>query len=154
MLKRCKITVEDIPMMKVLYMRRTGDYGIENKLLMEKFKAWLKEHNIFHEESVILGIALDDEQQVKPELCRYDVCLIVPMTYNIIHEDVMSRTIEGGKYAVLEIEHTEEAVKTALEVIFQLLEQGFQLDFSRAIIERYAKKMIDRGLCEICVPVC
>ncbi|NMC56928.1 MAG: DNA gyrase inhibitor, partial [Eubacteriaceae bacterium] len=62
--------------------------------------------------------------------------------------------IDGGKYAVVKIPHTAEDIKKAWEGIFpELLKQGFELDMTRPVIERYATMMIKNNYCEICVPI-
>ncbi|HCW54113.1 MAG TPA: hypothetical protein DG753_10320 [Clostridium sp.] len=63
-------------------------------------------------------------------------------------------TIKAGKYAVFTIEHTVEAVQEAWEKIFdEVLINGYKIDFSRDILERYAVKMVNNHKCEICVPI-
>ncbi|MGO2939028.1 MAG: hypothetical protein ACTIDA_00460 [Pseudolactococcus laudensis] len=38
--------IEQISETKIIYQRRIGAYGIENKNLMTHFKAWLKMHQL------------------------------------------------------------------------------------------------------------
>lgn len=148
------VHTEIIPTLEVVYMRRTGKYGIENKALMEKFKAWVMKNGLFGEDAAILGIALDDVNCVKPEQCRYDTCLVVPPQYQCEDNDVKQRSLEGGKYLVLTITHTAEAVEKVWQIaIPNLIKEGYRLDYSRPIIERYIKKMVDGHRCEICVPI-
>lgn len=69
--------------------------------------------------------------------------------------DIQQGTIDGGKYAVFILEHTVEDVQKVWKEIFpQVLSQGYKLDHSRYIIERYAMKIINKNKCEICVPIC
>ena len=44
---------ERIPSYEVIYMRRTGEYGAENYKLMDTFKKWLKENNLYDEDTAI-----------------------------------------------------------------------------------------------------
>lgn len=67
--------IEYLKSTKVVYFRRVGIYGTENKLLMQSFKKWVKAEELF-QESTILGIALDNPQNTPAKDCRYDVCLI------------------------------------------------------------------------------
>lgn len=144
--------IEDMPEQDMIYVRRTGPYGIENQKLMETFKSWIREHGLFTEEAIILGIALDDPTRTIPENCRYDVCLIGKLTEN--DSWVYNRKLSGGKYAVLEMPHTVEMVGAAWQKGFAyVMKQGLALASNRPVIERYAKKKVDRGLCEFCIPI-
>ena len=58
------LNIEEFKDIKIAYMRRVGKYGLENKQLMETFKAYLKNKNLFNEETTILGIALDNPMYV------------------------------------------------------------------------------------------
>lgn len=149
-----KISKESMPSHKIVYMRRVGQYGIENQQLMEYFKTWVKEKHLFDDNAVILGIAWDDVQSVQPERCRYDVCLIVADEFATEDKGISITQLEAGEYAVLEFPHTAEAVQEAWQKgISELMEQGYQLDFSRPVIERYAKQLVDTHRCELCVPI-
>lgn len=164
--------VENMPEQSIVYMRRTGMYGMENQALMEQFKTWVMQHNLFTEDAVILGIALDDARCTKPEECRYDTCLIVSGQLNseslraavknncldtntkMGYLPINERTLPGGKYVVLVLPHTAEAVQKAwTEALPTLIDMGYVPDTARPIIERYSKKMIDRHYCELCVPI-
>ena len=57
------LNIEEFKDIKIAYMRRVGKYGLENKQLMETFKAYLKNKNLFNEETTILGIALDNRKR-------------------------------------------------------------------------------------------
>lgn len=99
------ISLEMMPRLEILYMRRTGKYGVENKVLMND-------------------------------------------------TSILRRNLDGGKYLVLRIPHTQEAVEKAWnENIPNLIQKGYRLDYSRPIMERYRKKMVDNHSCEICVPI-
>ena len=69
--------IKELPEVKLIFIRRTGAYGPENQQLMETFKAWLKENDLFNEATTILGIAQDNPETTVPENCRYDVGLVV-----------------------------------------------------------------------------
>lgn len=150
--KNVKLQIEDMQEQEILYARRTGSYGIENHKLMETFKSWVREHGLFTDEAIILGIALDDPTMTEPEKCRYDVCLIGTLKEN--NSWVSERKLLGGKYAVIEMPHTVEMLGLAWQKGFTyVMQQGLVLDSSRPVIERYAKNKVDRGLCEFCIPI-
>ena len=94
------MVIEEFRNIRIAYMRRTGEYGIKNKELMETFKAYLRERNLLSADSTILGIALDDPYSVEKESLRYDVGLVVTGNENI---GLDVRKIPDGRYAVFEI---------------------------------------------------
>lgn len=104
------MNIEEFKDIKIAYMRRVGKYGLENKQLMETFKAYLKNKNLFNEETTILGIALDNPMYVLEENQRYDVGVIISDPKN--KYDLSIRNIDDGRYAIFEVSHTEESVAT------------------------------------------
>lgn len=149
-----KMNCENLDTSTVLYMRRTGPYGECNYVLMDKFKMWLYEQNLLCDDTVILGIPLDNPNTTEANKCRYDVCVIDSECLKPDSDEVKRRQIDGGKYVVFLIEHTTEAVQRAWAEFFaELNNNNYLLDTSRPIIERYSKKLVDNNYCELCVPV-
>ncbi len=165
------LTIEKIPEIKMVYMRRVGPYGAENIQTMESLKAWADENHLLDEDTVILGIAQDNPQVTLPEDCRYDTCLVIdPVSQALVSEAIETGiypettttqdptihmgTTPHGKYAVFLIPHTPEGVQAAWQKIFPCLAgESLELDPNRPIVERYAAKKINQHLCEICVPI-
>lgn len=146
--------MEEMSKSRIAYMRRVGPYGVDNYALMKKFKEWAKANGLFTASAVILGISQDNPAVTPPENCRYDVGIIVPEYFETTDADVDVAELPGGRYAVFTIEHTVEAIQKAWgEIFVHLSAQGQQPDVSRTILERYIPAMIDKRLCEICVPV-
>ena len=146
--------LEILPPYFVAYLRHTGPYGSGNVQIMERLKAWAKVNHLLDDNAVILGIAQDNPETTQPQDCRYDVCLVLSDTSNISGGDVTLTHLAGGRYAVFTVDHTAEAVAQAWQVLFPALsEQGCRPDETRPILERYAMKMVNSHLCEICVPV-
>ena len=149
-----KMNIETISPYRVAYLRHIGPYGAGNVQTMENLKRWAKSHNLFDENAIILGIALDNPETTKPDSCRYDVCIVVSDDYSVNDKHVCQGSISGGKYAVFTISHTAEAVQKAWLAIFpELLKQGFQFDEARPILERYIVEMVNKHFCEIYVPI-
>ena len=71
------MVIEEFRNIRIAYMRRTGEYGIRNKELMETFKAYLRDRDLLSADSTILGIALDAPGSVDKNSLRYDVGLVV-----------------------------------------------------------------------------
>ena len=140
---------EEFRNIRIAYMRRTGEYGIKNKELMETFKAHLRERNLLSADSTILGIALDDPESVEKENLRYDVGLVVTGNENI---GLDVRKIPDGRYAVFEIPHTAEAVSEFWSNLPFLLGR-LPVDRSKPVIERYNAAKVSNHLCEFCIPL-
>lgn len=138
----------------ILFMRRVGAYGPENRQLMDRMKGWISSHDLWSRQTTLLGIPWDNPSLVKAKACRYDICMIW-------NEEMLPRTDEvvpgwfgGGVYAVFLLEHTPEAVQAAWgRYSAALLALGYALDDSRPVMERYQKELVDRHLCELCVPI-
>ena len=147
--------IEFIPNTEVVYMRRVGQYGVENYALMESMKSWAAKRGLLTEDAVIYGIALDNPQSVAPEKCRYDVCLQTIETESIVVDyHVLRRTLSGGNYAVFKIEHTAKAVADFWASFpADMAKSEYKMDFSRPIMERYSIVMVKHGCCEMCVPI-
>lgn len=148
------VKVETIYSYKIAYIRRIGEYGTKNKIQMEQLKRWASDNNLLDDDSVILGIAQDNPSRVKPQACRYDVCIVVPEEFKIKSNEIKISELTGGKYVVFEIDHTTTAVQKAWLNIFQEISKlGYKLDETRPIIERYQVKMVNKHLYEICIPI-
>ncbi len=57
--------MEEMEAVEIAYLRRTGPYGPENRQLMERLKAFLKERGRMESGTVLLGIALDDPSRTR-----------------------------------------------------------------------------------------
>ncbi|MDF2872226.1 MAG: gyrase inhibitor [Anaerocolumna sp.] len=148
------MNIENIPCTKVAYIKQVGPYGDNNRQSMDRLKAWGKGMNLLNEDSVLLGIAYDNPAFVESDKCRYDTCLIIAEDYVINDTCIQEGRIQGGKYAVFQIEHTAEAVEEAWNTIFSTINyENCQLDEGRPIMERYHSKLLIAHYCEICVPI-
>lgn len=137
----------------IAYMRNIGEYGSENEKLMEEFKNYLVNHNLFQEQITILGIALDNPAFTPANEPRYDVGLIIDGNKKG-NENVALKTrkIEDGNYAIFEVAHTKQGVLSFWQSIPQLTADVL-VDEKKPIIERYATDKIKDHLCEFCIPL-
>ena len=141
--------IEEFRDITIAYMRRTGNYGFENKILMENFKEYLKEKKMLDDSSIILGIALDDPVHTDGDKLRYDVGLIISGENNAA---LSTRKIPDGTYAVFEIPHTEQDVADFWSNIEQL-SGNLPVDETKPLSERYSADKVAKHLCEFCVPL-
>lgn len=135
--------------------RRVGPYGPENRVLMETFKQWLRTHDLFTADCVIVAAALDNPMQIKPVDCRYDICFLCSESVaKKFSAEIACKQLNGGRYAVFQIEHTVEAIQKAWNECFAyLLTHDYRPNLQRPVLERYQKQMVDNCLCELCIPI-
>lgn len=143
------LKIEEFKDVTIAYMRRTGDYGFKNKILMENFKEHLRKENLLNSNSIILGIALDNPADTDRDKLRYDVGLIVSGEPNTALD---IRKIPDGMYAVFELPHTEQDVAAFWSNIEQLV-GDLTVDKAKPMIERYSADKVAKHLCEFCIPL-
>lgn len=141
--------IEEFENVKIAYMRRIGKYGKENKKLMEMFKEYLKENRLFDENTVLVGIALDNPTETPATMQRYDVGIIVR---DELDYDLPIREIANGEYAIFEAPHTKEDIMHFWGNL-QNITANLPVDISKPIIERYSNYKINSQLCEFCIPL-
>lgn len=147
-----KTHVEDITAKPIVYMRRTGEYGAENYKLMQNMKEWIQRHNLWSENGAIYGVAQDNAAITPPEQCRYDVCFV---TEQIFDDDTVTHgELPQGQYLVAQVTHTSEEVKRFWASVGNIAEQEcVKIDESRPVLERYKFALVEKGVCEFCIPV-
>ena len=144
--------IEYISTHRVATIRRVGCYGEENGETMERLKRWAHVNDLMDDEAIILGIAHDDPSIVLPKDCRYDTCLVIEDF--AITGDVQEGRVVGGRYFVATIDHTAEAMKEAwMHIHEEVTNQGYQMDMSRPIMERYTAMKVKAHQCELCIPI-
>ena len=147
------ITVVTLPETAVVRLRYTGPYGGNNRNMMERLKSWARERGLL-ENGVILGVAWDDPVCIPPEQCRYDVCLATKGCLPEPEADIAPGRIPGGRYACFLGAHTPSGVQALWETSFAALaEHGLSPAPGRPVLERYRPELLDRGLCELCIPI-
>lgn len=95
---------------------------------------------------------MDNPEKCPPEFLRYDVGLLVSEEFDNKIESLSIRELEGGIYAVFEVEHTKEGVEDFWNK-FPTIATELAMDYSKPVIERYALEKIKMNKCEFCVPL-
>jgi DNA gyrase inhibitor GyrI len=147
--REVEVKQDNLKNVTIAYMRNVGEYGLKNHELMETFKAFLSGNDLFGEDTVILGIALDNPAQMPAEECRYDVGIVLN---GKTIKGLKTRPIDDGDYAVFEVEHTEGGVQRFWNDLPRLAGK-LAVDFKKPIIERYAVKKVKNHLCEFLLPL-
>jgi DNA gyrase inhibitor GyrI len=118
-----------------------------------KLKKWTKENKLM-KDSTIFARILDHPMITPPENCRYDACIVIEEDLKIENSSLKADYIHGGKYAVLEIEHSEVAVQKAWSYVFNAIaDKRINYNQSKPILERYEQDLVKNNKCEICVPI-
>lgn len=141
--------IEEFNNISIAYMRNIGEYGAKNAQLMNDLKDYLRSHHLYDENTIILGIALDDPMVTPSQSLRYDVGIIVDNNAEI---ELDIRKITDGNYAVFEIQHTEHEVLSFWQNLFQHT-MNLHIDKQKPIIERYTMKKVAKHKCEFCIPL-
>lgn len=142
--------IEKFENIYIAYMQRIGIYGTENKKLMETFKMYIRQKNLFDENTTILGIALDDPSMIPTDQLRYRVGIVT----NMVEEncELPIYKVPDGLYAIFEVSHNENEIYEFWNNIAKLT-RNIPIDNNRPIIERYSSKKLSQHLCEFCIPI-
>lgn len=140
---------EKLKNMTISYMRSVGEYGLKNIELMEKFKAFLKSENLYNDDMILLGIALDNPETVALDKLRYDAGIV---SNDADIKGLDKRKIDDGTYAIFEVEHTQEGIQ-GFWGSMDVLSNEINIDFRKPILERYTLDKINNHLCEFCIPL-
>lgn len=144
------MNIETFNNIEIAYKRNIGPYGIKNKELMEDVKRILKINNLLSDDTVIVGVPLDNPKYCNCSKLRYDVGIIIDEPKNI--EGLHRRLIDNGDYIIFEIEHTTKAIEYFWNE-FQITAKQLNISKTKPIIERYDYKKIKENKCEICIPL-
>jgi len=146
-------SIETLPTYRIAFARKVGPYGAANYKTMELIKQWAKAKGLFDSSSILLGIPRDNPAITPASDCRYDACIVLSDQDYELDSYIYEEDYEGGTYLIMNVEHTEEGVKQAWSQFPSILEEsGYQME-ERPIIERYQVKLVQKGYCELCVPV-
>jgi AraC family transcriptional regulator len=92
------IEVTTLKPQRVAYMRHVGPYEGAYRFCMD-FMTRLKQDGLPREDSLLIGVPLDNPKVTPPEKLRYDVCVTVDDKY-VPTKPVGVQTIAGGDYVV------------------------------------------------------
>ncbi|ETY72524.1 MULTISPECIES: AraC family transcriptional regulator [Lactiplantibacillus] len=133
------------------YMQRIGPYGPVNRQLMQTFKAWLTRENLGGQ-AAILALACDNPATTPAAQCRYEVGIVVPSNLTF-KAPIAQRELVGGRYVIFEIEHTASAIGQFYQQLTTTEPTSQWHRRPAPIIERYQPDLVNRGRCEILVPI-
>lgn len=141
--------IEEFKNITIAYKRNIGEYGSKNEQLMQDIKTYLETNDLLHDDTTIVGIALDNPAVTPPEKLRYDVGMILK---DDIHSNLATRKVDDGSYAIFEVIHTKQDVIAFWQNISQFM-ANLTIDYDKPIVERYAVTKIRNHICEFCIPL-
>lgn len=134
---------------EIAYLRRTGPYGPENRQLMERLKAFLKERGRMESGPSWLG----SPWTIPAELRRTGAGMMwASSSERGSGSHWTPAGVRGGRYAVFEIPHTEREVSRFWEDL-ERLTAGLPVDRASPVLERYSAEKVALHRCEFCIPL-
>jgi AraC family transcriptional regulator len=155
-----KVVIEDIPPLKVAYIRNVGPYQGDDKLfgkLYDQLVQWAIPRGHINEKTFRLNIYHDNPEITEKQKLR--VMAAIPVTGPVNPSGSVGVTkISGGKYGVCRFLLKKEMFKKAWNWMFSvwLIHSGYKCD-NREIFERCISEKIINGEhffeVDICIPV-
>jgi AraC family transcriptional regulator len=96
--EQMNIEVTTLEPQRVAYMRHVGPYS-EAYRIWRDFRTRLMKDGLPREDSLFIGVPMNNPKDTPPEKLRYDVCVTVDEKY-VPTKPVRVRTIAGGDYVV------------------------------------------------------
>lgn len=126
-----RITIEELPMVRILYERIIGKYDEMSKdwcLFMERYGEYVTKETVFYE------CTFDDPSITQTEGCVYDICMSVDDTCELPN----TRMLNGGKFLVYHFEgHVRELYATYQTIFHVFLPNSKYLVDERYGFDRY-----------------
>lgn len=104
-------TIEKVPDLNLLFIRRTGNYATSSQSAWDAMKTFIKNEKLDQSKVRYISISHDNPQITSEEKLRFDACIYAPGT--VEKGGVGRQVLKGGKYAVF-VHHGphEEMVET------------------------------------------
>jgi AraC family transcriptional regulator len=93
-----RIEVTSLAPQRVAYMKHVGPYEVAHRVWLD-FTARLKKDGLPRENSLLIGVPLDNPRVTPPEKLRYHACVTVDESY-VPAKPVRVRMLAGGDYVV------------------------------------------------------
>lgn len=144
------VSFEDFPARYVAFLvyrtdQAAGDFDHVMREYFEKVKSWAKEYGVDIMTVPVIGIAQVDQGKLQ----AYECCIQVPDTLSG-DGNIATKTLPGGKYAIVHIEKQSEIIGQTIGRFFQeyVPSANLRIENSRPTYEIYWDKTMD-----FCVPI-
>lgn len=153
------VTIRKFPERRVAYIRVLDSY--REGVVLEayaKLIEWAKANNLFETET-IFGMSIDDPMVTPKEKYRYEVCITIPMEFEIKGDNsIETTTLENCHYAVATVSGEFSIVATAINYLFNgwLINSSYEPDHQPGLEIFLDKENIcnwDHFDLELCIPV-
>jgi AraC family transcriptional regulator len=156
------VAAKDLPAYNLAYVRTVGAYGNPEVIsaAFENVCAWAEEKGLIGDGTVVIGVSLDDPENVPMEECRYDAAITVPEDTEG-EGDVGVYELPAGRYAVHTAGGSYENITEELEKVYGDLmawwpTSGYEFD-QRPWLELYYGTEEDyeagKYVIDICIPI-
>ena len=153
------VTVKNLPLYHVAYLRTVGPYGPGGGIpsLWLKLARWAQARDLWTPDRLCIGTAIDDPMVTDPDKCRYDAAIVVPAGFEP-DGGVNVTDVPGGKHAVAAFDGSSHEIGAAWKALFGrwLPESGYQPEgpcFEAYRGEEAWDAKHDRFRCDLCIPV-
>jgi AraC family transcriptional regulator len=152
-----RLQIVDRQPVQVAYLRHVGPYGAPViRFYRDEVVPWLLRQGWMQRER--FGISHDDPIVTEPARCRYDACVTLPEGLQP-PSGMLTATLPGGRYAVMDFEGTTEAIATGWQLLLAhgLPENGLQPGRGPSFEHYPPGSRYDPATgvfsCNICIPV-
>ncbi|XEC96670.1 GyrI-like domain-containing protein [Paenibacillus tarimensis] len=157
-----RVSVREFPTKEICYIRHFGyrhyaklDFDIDRSLTSLSLMATRME--LWTSGTYLLGIPRYSLMNVPSLQIGYDACLTSPRKIQVFGE-IGSRTLQGGKYAVLHLEEPNEAVEPFVQMLLNswLPESGYSYALRPTMIICYNSPSLHperKWIVDVCLPI-
>lgn len=146
-----KVTIQDLMPIPIAYMscqlqQATGSYSEQIRDGFQRIKDWARQHGYDLSKLRVIGIPRANDAQ----LVGYECALELPEVISQHTEDVETKQLPGGRYAILSLEKDSSTIGETIGRFFAEYVPQHQLviDTQRPSCEVYYERTMD-----FCVPL-
>lgn len=146
-----KVTIQDLMPIPIAYMscqlqQVTGSYSEQIRDGFQRIKDWARQHGYDLSQLRVIGIPRTNDAQ----LVGYECALELPEVISQHREDVETKQLPGGRYAILSLEKDSSTIGETIGRFFAEYVPQHQLviDTQRPSYEVYYERTMD-----FCVPL-
>lgn len=148
------IAIKDLPDLSVVYNSVIDGYNkgkIQNA--WNQTINWAISKKLYSQDALHIGLTFDNPEITPKNKCRYYACLSLPETADI-GTDISSMKIHGGKYAVLTLNGSMEAISDGYKYLYGcwLPSSGYE-PADLPPYDMYTKNEDNEIIIKICIPI-
>jgi AraC family transcriptional regulator len=148
------IEIAALPAYHIAYMQCSEGYNQNIGRAWNKLFRWAYPRNLINQDTIMIGIPLDNPDITPQGKCRYQACITVPHQTEAEGE-INIADLEASKYAIYHFKGKQQQIKAAYSYIYGiwLPESGWEPK-DRPALEIYTNPPKQKELAyDICLPV-